>query len=63
MKIEDQIIYQNEDIILMVFITTVHSSDQIDFALDEYFDKLDSEVTLHETYRVNNRLYLWYVVN
>lgn len=59
-KIADQILYENEDIILMVFILSIHSQDAIDIALDEYFDAKNAEATLYESYRVNNKLYLLY---
>lgn len=60
-KVFEQILYRNEDVILMVFITTVHTHDLIDIALDEYFDAEETEWVLHESYRVNNRMYLMYV--
>lgn len=60
-KIHEQILYRNEDVILMVFITTVHTHDLIDIALDEHFDAEETEWKLYESYRVNNRLYLMYI--
>jgi len=60
-KIKDQILYQNEDVILLVFITTLHKAADIDIALDQYFDPQENEWMLQDSYRVNNRLYLWYI--
>ena len=62
MKIQDHILYQNEDIILIYFLTTHFDSKMIDEALDQYFDSLDAEVALSDSYRVNNRLYLFYSI-
>jgi hypothetical protein len=64
MKIEiaDRILYQNEDIILMVFIKDVHSIEDIERSLDQYFDDLNLEVSLHVSYKVNNRFYMIYSV-
>ncbi len=64
MKIEiaDRILYQNEDIILMVFIKDVHSMEDIEKSLDQYFDDLNLEVSLYVSYKVNNRFYMIYSV-
>ena len=64
MKIEitDRILYQNEDIILMVFIKDVHSIEDIERSLDQYFDDLNLEVSLYVSYKVNNRFYMIYSV-
>ena len=60
-KIYEQILYRNEDVILMVFITTVHQRDLIDIALDEFFDAEETEWKLYKSYGVYNRLYLMYI--
>jgi hypothetical protein len=40
----------------------VHTIRNIGQSLDEYFDSLNLEVSLHVSYKVNNKLYMIYSI-